>query len=77
MKVPRSGAFEPIYLEIAPSLKTTGMFGFDHNQVGVVVLQIEMVEGILALFAVAGCRLLLGWQTTEIAVVDLQSGLKT
>ena len=77
MKVSRSGAFEPIYLEIAPSLKTTRVHGVDHNQVGVVVLQIEMVEGILALFAVAGCRFPLGWQTTEIAVVDLQSGFKT
>ena len=77
MKVSRSRAFEPIYLEIAPSLNMARNFGFDHNQVGVVVLQIEMVEGIFALFAVAGCRLLLGWQTKKIAVVDLQPAMKT
>ena len=72
MKVSRSGAFEPVYLEIALRLKTSRMHAFDHNQIGVIVLQIEMVEGILALFAVAGRRLLSERRTTEIPVVDLQ-----
>ena len=72
MEVSRPGAFEPIDLEIAVRLDSTGTHGVDHDQVGVVVLQIEMVEGMLALFAVAGCRLLPGWHTAETAVVDLQ-----
>ena len=45
VEVPGTGAFKPVDLEVASRLEMTTIRGVGHDQIGVVVLQIKMVEG--------------------------------